>query len=283
MFSRSATTELRQRRSKAIALALTLLFIAPQPTLAAQTTTTAAQQFKDIDRAGRSLAVRFQNLLMAKDTAGLQAFLAPAFQLQRADGSHATKAEYLAKPAVITGFKIANVQASQTAATIVVRYDADISGIVNGHPYAPGPAPRLSVFTWNGSRWQLLAHANFNAGAAPAVGGSEVLLNKQMTTILGQSIAYPTGTAQVSSALITLLPGQQTGWHRHDAPLYGYIVSGTLSIAYDGNITKVYAPGTAFMEALGTYHNGSNLTNEPVVILAVNIGADGVANTVMKL
>lgn len=227
--------------------------------------------------------MKFQNLLKAKDIAGLKQFLAPAFQLQRADGSHATKAEYLTNPATVTSFRLLDVQASQTAGSIVVRYEADITGVLNGRAYAPGPAPRLSTFVWNGSRWQLLSHANFNPGAPAVTGGTEVLLSKQMTTILGQAIAYPLGTAQVSSALITLLPGQETGWHRHDAPLYGYIVSGTLSVAYDGNITKVYPAGTAFVEALGTYHNGSNTTSEPVVILAVNIGADGVANTVMRL
>jgi hypothetical protein len=33
---------------------------------------------------------------------------------------------------------------------------------VNGKRFTPGPAPRLSVFVWNGRGWQLVAHANFN-------------------------------------------------------------------------------------------------------------------------
>jgi hypothetical protein len=37
-----------------------------------------------------------------------------------------------------------------------------VTGNVNGKPYTPGPAPRLTVFAWNGQRWQLAAHSNFN-------------------------------------------------------------------------------------------------------------------------
>jgi len=107
------------------------------------------------------------------------------------------------------------------------------------------------------------------------------LLTKQMTTVLGQPLAYPTQLpAEVSSSIITLLPGQQTGWHRHDAPMYAYILSGTVTVTYDGDVTKTYRKGQAIMEAVGTRHNGVNKGEEPVRILVVNLGAQGVANSV---
>jgi len=107
------------------------------------------------------------------------------------------------------------------------------------------------------------------------------LLTKQTTTVLGQSIAYPTQQpAQVSSSIITLLPGQQTGMHRHDAPMYAYILSGAVTVTYDGGITKTYRKGQAIMEAIGTVHNGVNKGDDPVRILVVNMGAEGVANSV---
>jgi len=31
---------------------------------------------------------------------------------------------------------------------------------------------------------------------------------------------------------ITLLPGQQTGWHTHPVPLFGYILEGELTVDY---------------------------------------------------
>ena len=112
--------------------------------------------------AARPLVTRFFNLLMHKDVAGLQAFLSPAFQVQRADGSTDRKAAYLSHLSTINSFSLTNLVATQAGATLVVRYLAVAEGIVNGKPYTPGPAPRLSVFAWNGARWQLIAHGNFN-------------------------------------------------------------------------------------------------------------------------
>jgi Domain of unknown function (DUF4440) len=108
------------------------------------------------------LVNRFFVLLARKDRAGLQGFLSPGFQVQRADGSAAEKQDYLANLATINKFQITRLRATRADGTLVVRYLAQIEGSVNGKPYTPGPAPRLSVFVWNGKRWQLAAHANFN-------------------------------------------------------------------------------------------------------------------------
>lgn len=123
------------------------------------------------------------------------------------------------------------------------------------------------------------------ATSAPSTTAAAVapvtLLDKQPATVLGQPLAYPTAVpAQVSSVIVTLLPGQETGLHRHDAPMYAYILEGAVTVEYQGGVTKVYPAGSALMEAVGTTHNGRNLGSIPVRILTVNIGAEGVANTV---
>jgi len=106
---------------------------------------------------------RFFDLLRDRDVAGLGDFLSPAFTLQRADGSGAGRIDYLAvEPARITAYRITDLRANQSGPVLVARYLADVEGMVNTLPYAPGPAPRLSVFVWNGSDWQIVAHANFN-------------------------------------------------------------------------------------------------------------------------
>ena len=107
------------------------------------------------------------------------------------------------------------------------------------------------------------------------------LLDKQAQTVLDQLLQYPIGSqAQVSSAVLTIAPGVSTGLHKHDAPMYVYVLEGTITVTYEGGIVKEFTAGSAIIEAVGTAHNGENKTDTPVKLLIVNIGAEGVANTV---
>lgn len=99
--------------------------------------------------------------------------------------------------------------------------------------------------------------------------------------MLDQLLQYPIGSqAQVSSAVLTIAPGVSTGLHKHDAPMYVYVLEGTITVTYEGGIVKEFTAGSAIIEAVGTAHNGENKTDTPVKLLVVNIGAEGVANTV---
>ncbi|WP_419906928.1 cupin domain-containing protein [Hoeflea sp.] len=100
------------------------------------------------------------------------------------------------------------------------------------------------------------------------------------TTVLGQPLAYPQqGDAKIQSAIVTLLPGEETGTHTHPYPTYGYILSGELTVTYPGGVEKVYKQGQAVMDAVNEPHNGRNTGTEPVRILVVFMGVDGKANT----
>jgi len=121
-----------------------------------------APRLSDPTATGRALVIRFWVLLQHKDVAGLDKLLSPAFQVQRADGSFAEKPAYLKHLATVEKFYLTNLVATEAGDTLVVRYLARVTGLANGKPYTPGPAPRLTVFDWNGERWQLVAHANFN-------------------------------------------------------------------------------------------------------------------------
>ena len=122
----------------------------------------SASQTATPEETARPLVVKFFKLIRDRDVAGLVTFLSPAFQVQRADGSGAGKAEYLDRLPIVRKFTLANLKATRAGATLVVRYLATVEGLVNSKPYTPGPAPRMSVFHWTGKRWQLAAHANFN-------------------------------------------------------------------------------------------------------------------------
>jgi hypothetical protein len=43
--------------------------------------------------------------------------------------------------------------------------------------------------------------------------------------VLGQTFSYPTSApAKVTVAIVAMLPGEATGWHRHDVPMFGCIL-----------------------------------------------------------
>ena len=148
-------------RSVALALAVFALVLAPAAS-STDATGRPAPQLANPTSTARKLVNRFFVLLAHKDRAGLRRFLSPGFQVQRADGSGGGKKEYLANLATVNEFHISQLRATRAGTTLVVRYLAQVEGVINGKPYTPGPAPRLSVFVWNGKRWQLAAHANFN-------------------------------------------------------------------------------------------------------------------------
>nr|KGA08096.1 MAG: hypothetical protein GM42_0035 [actinobacterium acMicro-1] len=135
-----------------------------------------------------------------------------------------------------------------------------------------------------------LAGCSMSATPAPtptpvATISASPLLTAAETTILDQLIAYPdSAPAQVSSTILTIPPGVATGWHFHDAPMYAYILEGTLTVTYEtdsGTVEKVYRAGEAIIEAVGTHHNGVNNSTAPVRVLVVNMGAEGVANSTL--
>jgi quercetin dioxygenase-like cupin family protein len=97
-------------------------------------------------------------------------------------------------------------------------------------------------------------------------------------TVLGEDIAYPSGSPKITGAIVTLPPGAQTGWHIHPVPLFAYILEGELVVDYGARGKRTYRKGDAFLEAMGTAHNGSNSGTQAVRILAVYMGADGQPN-----
>lgn len=114
---------------------------------------------------GVELANHFFDLLQAKDVAGLDTLLSPAFQIARADGSTSTKAEYLLSPASVQEFVLSDFVVTGSGRTLVAQYTATLSETINGQVFAKDPVKRLTVFTQQPKtgEWQMLAHANFNA------------------------------------------------------------------------------------------------------------------------
>lgn len=137
------------------------------------------------------------------------------------------------------------------------------------------------LFTACGSDEPVAVGVPSEGAVAPS--GSRLLLDGQRLTVLDQPLRYPTkGKAQVSSSIIVIEPGQETGWTKNPTPMYVYVLEGALTVEYDGGQVKEYRAGTALLEAIGTWHNGTNTGTEPVRILVVSMGAKGVKNTVAR-
>ena len=100
------------------------------------------------------------------------------------------------------------------------------------------------------------------------------------TTIIDQPIAYPAGTPKVTAAIVTIPPGGQTGWHLHEVPLFAYILEGEITLDYGEKGIKTAKAGDSMLEAMNWAHNGMNKGDVPLRILAVYMGADGLANAV---
>ncbi len=99
-------------------------------------------------------------------------------------------------------------------------------------------------------------------------------------TVTGEPIRYPTGApAKLTALEITLQPGQQTGWHTHPVPLFGYILEGELTVDYGAKGQRIYRKGDGLAEAMNEAHNGRNLGQSPVTLLAVFAGMEGVPNS----
>lgn len=153
--------------TSALAAAVTVAFTGiPFANAAPAKPAASAPKVANPNAEGKRQATKFLSLLTGKATPALRDFLSPAFLLQRADGTYATKAQYLKAVTNITHFTITDVKATIQGSTLVARYTATAEQVVEGKAYKKDPAPRLSTFVWAGGAWRLISHANFNTPAA---------------------------------------------------------------------------------------------------------------------
>ena len=151
-----------------LVLATSGLVACSDQTSSTTTTTTAigstAPVLADPSATGRELATRFMTILQQQDGAALSAFLADGFVIQRADGSTATRDQYLASPISVSSFELGpDVLGVQDGDVLVVRWSVAASEATGAGAYGRTEAPRLSTFVWRDGAWRMVSHANFNA------------------------------------------------------------------------------------------------------------------------
>lgn len=103
------------------------------------------------------------------------------------------------------------------------------------------------------------------------------------TTVIGQKISYPNfANAEVTMCKVSIPVGQQTGWHKHEVPVFAYVMQGTLTVELEDGSKTTYAKNATISEVFNTFHNGVNNGKEEVVLIAVYLGGKGVPLSVKK-
>ena len=119
----------------------------------------------------------------------------------------------------------------------------------------------------------LLVWGSLSGHAADDYGSVEVKENLSSTTSWdGTPIQYPTGTAKVSGAIITLSPGAETGWHMHPVPCLALILEGELLVDLKDGRTHKLKAGDTLAEVMNTPHNGKNTGKVPLKIAVFYAG-----------
>ena len=112
---------------------------------------------------------------------------------------------------------------------------------------------------------------------------TKLLLSSQRFNILERPIVYPTQQpAEVSSVIRVLQPAEETGWHKHMVPLHAYILQGEMNVEYDNSVVHTVSKGDAFVGVTDVWHNTTNTSNKPAVVLVVFMGAEGLENTINR-
>ncbi len=108
-------------------------------------------------------------------------------------------------------------------------------------------------------------------------------LLKTDTTSIGQKIQYPDFRGdEVTIMKITIPSGDSTGWHKHEFPVFAYILKGNLTVEFENNKTLQFKENSSFAEVINTFHNGINKGNEDVVLIAFFMGGKGERLSVHK-
>ena len=93
--------------------------------------------------------------------------------------------------------------------------------------------------------------------------------------------AHPLGAAmegwQGTILEVTYPPGVVSAAHQHPGPTFGYVVSGKIRWAINGEPAKVLGAGQSFFEPMGSVHSTSanDSATEPATIAVVILGKAG--------
>ena len=100
-------------------------------------------------------------------------------------------------------------------------------------------------------------------------------------TVMDETIVYPTGApAKLTTGIVALEPGAETGWHKHGVPLTGLVLEGELTVDYGDKGKRVFKEGESIAEAIEIPHNGRNTGPGLMRLFVVFVGAEGLPTSI---
>ena len=101
-------------------------------------------------------------------------------------------------------------------------------------------------------------------------------LLKTSSDVSGRPVRYPTtGTLELTSILVEIPVGQNTGWHTHPNPSVEYILQGQITVEDAKGVKRSFAAGDSFAELVNLKHCGYNTGKIPVRIVMMVAGEAG--------
>jgi quercetin dioxygenase-like cupin family protein len=106
---------------------------------------------------------------------------------------------------------------------------------------------------------------------------------KTDTTTIGQGFIYPDSQKdEITISKITIQPGKSTGWHKHEFPVFAYVLKGNLTVELENHKFVEFSENSSFSEVINTFHNGVNNGKVKVILIAFYLGEKGKALSVLK-
>lgn len=108
----------------------------------------------------------------------------------------------------------------------------------------------------------------FAAWALPALSADAPEVVRKV--LMQQDLPIPNTTEVLGQ--VTVPVGGREGKHTHPGAVMVYVVSGAISLDYEGKPTITYKAGDTFFVESGKVHEGINRGNVPAVLLATFVG-----------
>ena len=108
-------------------------------------------------------------------------------------------------------------------------------------------------------------------------------LVKSTKTVIGQPLAFPQSSAEITAVLVTLpAGGPQLRVHKHPHQRIAYVLEGTLSVERESGETRQYTAGSILIEMRDEWHRAGIVGTTSVKLLVIDITPQGEQNTIWK-